>query len=136
MPAREPDSIVIGRLGAPYGIKGWLKIQSYTQPAENITRYSPWLIDGDPVTPQRVQRHNNGFIVQLPGVDDRDAASRWTGKNVAMNPTQLPVTEDDEYYWHELIGAQVVDAADSEVGRGRRPARYRTTRCTDNRAAR
>jgi len=114
------DVVIIGRVNGAYGIKGWIKLSSYTDPAANIIDYSPWLFtDGDSfrhVSPLQVRRQGAGFVAQLPGVENRDQAAALTGTLIAVNAALLPDAGEDEFYWKDLIGLTVVDQSGDEIG--------------------
>ncbi|NOY62848.1 MAG: ribosome maturation factor RimM [Gammaproteobacteria bacterium] len=116
----DQQRITVGRLGAPYGVKGWLKVSSYTQPNDNIFSYSPWQVklpEGwRTVNYSGGKQHGKGLVVQLDGVDDRDAASRYCGLDIVICSDQLPPCETDDYYWSELIGLSVVTRDGVELG--------------------
>jgi len=109
--AHSSKLVTLGRLGSAYGIKGWLKVHSYTEPRENIVDYSPWLLArGDERREARVvdARTGNGrVIVKLEGVDDRDTAREWVGAEIAVERRQLPPCGPGEYYWSDLEGLEV-----------------------------
>jgi 16S rRNA processing protein RimM len=117
------DVIVVGRVGSPYGVKGWVHLHSFTSPAENILDYRPWLIKAKggqwrTLTEVVCQRHKQGFIAHVEQATDREAAAGLTGQWIGVLAQALPDLDDtDEYYWRELIGARVVDAAGVELGR-------------------
>ena len=70
------DTIVIGKIGAPYGVKGWVKITTYTDETQGVFEYSPWLL-GDGKKEYIVdlwRTHNKGVIAKLVGVESRDDA--------------------------------------------------------------
>ncbi|MCG9949784.1 ribosome maturation factor RimM [Providencia rettgeri] len=109
LPPENP--IVLGKLGAAYGIRGWLKVFSSTEHAESIFDYQPWFIQRSAqwqhIEIEDWKHHNKDIIVKLGGVDDRDAAALLTNFEIAVNSTQLPELEN-EYYWKDLMGCQVV----------------------------
>ncbi|WP_272690557.1 ribosome maturation factor RimM [Providencia sp. PROV011] len=109
LPPENP--IVLGKLGAAYGIRGWLKVFSSTEHAESIFDYQPWFIQRSGqwqhIEIEDWKYHNKDIIVKLGGVDDRDAAALLTNFEIAVNSTQLPELEN-EYYWKDLMGCQVV----------------------------
>lgn len=130
MPARESEQasdrgaerpIVVGRVTAVFGIKGWVKIASFTSPPENLLGYRPWLLatgDGfEPVEVDDLKAHGGGFVAQLEGCTDRDLAARFTGRDLAVPRSELPAAQDDEFYWFDLIGLDVVNADGEPVGR-------------------
>ena len=113
------NRIGVGHLVGVFGVKGWLKVKSNTQPAENIINYKPWFlktahglkeieIDDYAFRPQ-------GLIIHIKGCDDRDQAEAYGKANIEVEIAQLPGLEGDDYYWHQLIGLKVF----SEYGGGR-----------------
>ena len=81
--------VVVGRLGAVYGIKGWLKVHSFTDNAESIFEYAPWLIEQNGVWREiRIsgwRRHNNGLVCKLEGIDQREEAQALAGVDIAVD---------------------------------------------------
>lgn len=116
----ETKRIFMGRITGIYGIKGWLKIESYTRPPDNIFSYKPWYIGRDndwrAVLPHGGKRHGKGLIVALDGVDDRDVARTYIGADISVFRSQLQKLEPGEYYWHDLLGMQVVDQQGRVLG--------------------
>lgn len=114
------ETVVVGQLGAVYGVKGWIKVQSYTDDPEAIFEYSPWQIIKQGKT-QAVQveewrRHNKGLIAKLAGVEDRDQAHVFTGAEIIIDAEQLPELPEDEFYWRDLIGMAVVNTDGYNMG--------------------
>lgn len=111
----DADPLIIGRFGAPYGIKGWLKIQSFTEPRENLLGYDSWLVNRGSRGQDNWQAlaidagkaHGKGLVGHVTGVDDRDAAESLKGCEIAIAAQALPVLPEDEYYWHQLEGLSV-----------------------------
>lgn len=114
------DKVVLGTLGAVYGVKGWLKIQSYTEIDEAIFDYSPWLIkqqgEWREVQVAEWRRHNKGLIARLAQVNDRDQAAVFTGLEIGVEADTLPKLADDEFYWRDLIGMAVVNTDGYHMG--------------------
>jgi 16S rRNA processing protein RimM len=104
--------LVMGRLGSPFGVKGWLHVTAYTELAESLLDYSPWYInrqDGWRVIEVISGRaHGKGLVVQLKGCSDRDEAALLTGSEVGVYRHQLPPAAADQYYWSDLVGMQVI----------------------------
>ncbi|WP_024299969.1 ribosome maturation factor RimM [Methylomicrobium lacus] len=110
---REHDNTVdVGKISGVFGIKGWVKIFSYTSPKENILNYSPWLLikKGETKTVEIVSGHlqGGGIVAQIKGVDDRSQAEALVGWEIFIRREQLPATSEGEYYWSDLIGLEVV----------------------------
>jgi 16S rRNA processing protein RimM len=119
--SQEQAKFIAGKLGAPYGIKGWLKVHSFTDDPEGIFDFSPWLIvqQGSLKTIEVAdwRRHNKGFIAKLAGVDDRDQANVLTNAEIAVQENQLPNLPDGEFYWRDLIGMSVVTDKGYDMGK-------------------
>lgn len=113
--------VAVGRISGVYGIKGWVRIYSYTQPRENILNYSPWLLySGGSWRSVEVlagRRQGAGVIAHLEACEDRDAARRLMGAEIAIHRDQLAQSGGDEYYWVDLIGLQVVNLQGVVLGR-------------------
>lgn len=111
MQAQEKDLIIAGRISGLFGVRGWVKVYSHTDPRENIVDYRLWWVRGaqgwQPMQLVEGQRHGKGVIAHLEGIDDRDAASRLLGADIAIERRDLPTLEQDEYYWADLIGLKV-----------------------------
>jgi 16S rRNA processing protein RimM len=112
--------LVIGKVGAPYGVKGWVKITTYTDETDGIFDYQPWFIEQG--NGQRVveieewRRHSNGVIAKLAGVDTRDDAEAIKNLDITIEETTLPLLADDEYYWRDLVGMKVVTNKGYDMG--------------------
>lgn len=108
----ESDALVIGRINGVYGIKGWVRIHSFTEPAENLFGYRNWKIrrrDGwEAISIDSGKRQGKGLIAHIEGVDDRTAAEALKGNDIAVPLAELPELEGEEYYWHQLQGLSVV----------------------------
>lgn len=115
-PDPTQDWVVVGRVGAPYGVRGWVRVSSYTDPIDNLLRYKPWLVAERELEPVKVRAHQGGFVAQLAQVDDRDAAALLAGQDIRVPISQLPVTESDEFYWRDLIGMQARCPAGRALG--------------------
>ena len=112
--------VVVGRFGPPFGVKGWLNVISYTDPVTNLADYRPWFVERNgewtQLTVDQLKPHRNGFVAQVDGVDDRDVALRYSGKSIGVEESTLPATDEDEFYWKDLIGLTVEDQAGTVLG--------------------
>ena len=113
--------IELGRIGAPFGIKGWLHVESHTDPAERLLRYPQWalrLASGERLT-RRVaegRRHAEGLVAHLEGVDDRGAAAALTGAVIEVDRAVLPRLAEREYYRADLSSLRVRNLEGAELG--------------------
>jgi len=112
--------VTLGKVGAVYGIKGWLKIHSFTDDQEAILDYFPWSLKlGNKIRSVDItdwRKHNNGLIVKVAGIDDRDDAQALVGSEVFVNQEALPELPDGEFYWRDLIGMNVVTTKGYDLG--------------------
>lgn len=118
---KQEDLVVLGRFTAPYGIKGWIKIHSYTEPMENILNYNPWLVESGgqkvPVRLEAGKRHGKGLIAKLAGVNTPEEAKLWHGREIMVPQTELPDLETGEYYWSQLENLLVYTESGVLLGR-------------------
>jgi 16S rRNA processing protein RimM len=111
------DMVVIGKIGAPYGVKGWVKITSYTETLEGIFDYQPWLLgNGQEYQIEHWRTHNKGVVAKLIGVESRDDADSIKNLDISIKAEQLPQLADDEFYWRDLVGMQVVTESGYDLG--------------------
>lgn len=129
MAGNETVYITVGKIGAPYGVRGWVKVQSFTELIENLLDYKPWYLckqptsrTGSPQTwiessPEEAKIHGKGIIAKFTGCDDRDAAALLRGQEIAIRRDQLPEPEEGEYYWVDLEGLEVLTLNGDSLGR-------------------
>lgn len=110
----------MGRVVAPYAVKGWLKLQTFTEYSDSLLDYPVWrvgrgerwdtcrLLDG--------KVHGQYLLASLEGVADRTAAEALVGQEVAVLREEMPEADEDEWYWDDLIGLDVVNLADQPLG--------------------
>ena len=138
-PRPDPDSgdgenqpLVVGKINGQYGVKGWIKVFSYTRPPEQILEYQRWMLGERPdagdadgadngsnwraVTVTSARRQSGRLLAKLAGVDDRDRAHDLAGKWIAVHPSQLAALPGGEYYWSDLAGLSVVNQDGVELG--------------------
>ena len=97
--------IEVGRLGAAHGVRGWLRVQSFTDPPQRLFEWQRWrLQSGTEVNVLESRPQGNGWIARLEGVEERDAASRLTGQMILVEHEALPPTEGREHYRDDLVG--------------------------------
>jgi 16S rRNA processing protein RimM len=118
---RAAKWVVFGQVRGVFGVRGWLRVQSFTEPLDNILSYSPWRIDcaGERGCHDVVsgRRHGHGLIACLTGIADRDAAAALVGGSIAVDRSALPITSTGEYYWADLEGLAVVNGDGRRLGR-------------------
>tara|TARA_R110000868_G_scaffold8205_10_gene42910 strand:+ start:4499 stop:5011 length:513 start_codon:yes stop_codon:yes gene_type:complete len=112
--------VIIGRIGKTYGIKGWVKVHSFTQPTSNLLTYSPWQFKLNDQWQdwelEDTKPHGDGFIAKLRGFNNPEDAKRIVNADIAINREQLPAAKDDEIYWHDLTGLTVITKDGDTLG--------------------
>ncbi|HBA66269.1 MAG TPA: ribosome maturation factor RimM [Methylococcaceae bacterium] len=112
--------ILVGEISGVFGLKGWVKIFSYTEPRENILSYSAWQLrkNGEikSLKVKEGQRQGKNVVAHLDAVDDRDVAESLIGWEIYIERDQLPTLTKDEYYWADLIGLNVITKSGVELG--------------------
>ena len=112
--------VTLGKVGAVYGIKGWLKIHSFTDDQEAILDYFPWSLKlGNKVQSVEItdwRKHNNGLVVKVAGIDDRDIAQKLVGSEIFVSEDALSDLPEGEFYWRDLIGMTVVTDKGYDLG--------------------
>lgn len=120
MAETDDDLIVVGRISGLYGVRGWVKVYSHTEPRSNILSYTTWYLKGKGEWLEREllegRPHGKGIIAHLAGLDDRDSAAALLGADIAIRREQLADTAAGEYYWADLIGLRVVTSEGVELG--------------------
>ncbi|MGH8496678.1 MAG: ribosome maturation factor RimM [Gammaproteobacteria bacterium] len=110
MPA-EVRRVPLGDITGVYGVRGWVRIRSSTEPKERIIEYSPWSIAHDGMwrewQVEDGRRHGESVVAKLAGIDERDAAAELIGAEIAVPRSRLPATRENEFYWVDLIGLKV-----------------------------
>lgn len=113
--------VIMGRVAAAQGIQGWVKVQPYTAEPGTLADYRTWWL-GDEQHGWREldvlnsNLHGRCVIAQLMGCHDRTTAEKYRGLMVAIPRSRLPKTEENEYYWSDLIGLEVVNIAGERLG--------------------
>jgi 16S rRNA processing protein RimM len=115
--SQASETIVVGKVGAPYGVKGWVRIISYTEDTQDIFSYQPWNIgDKQNIKVEHWRKHQKGLIAKLVGFDDRDQVDSLKNLDVIIRAEQLPMLADDEFYWRDVIGMRVVTDKGYDLG--------------------
>lgn len=116
------EIVVLGRLADPYGLRGWLKLNVFADDPAAWAEMPVWWMarDGEPwreVGLKSLKFHGDSVLVLLEGIDDRTAAEAMKGVLVGAPREALPQTGEDEFYWADLIGLNVVNSAGEVLGK-------------------
>lgn len=115
------NMVVMGRIVAPYGVYGWVKVVPDTEYLDGLLDYDRWWIGKAPnwreVSVEQAKIHNDVLLIKLTGVADRDVAFSLKGQQIAVPREALPETEEGEYYWSDLIGLSVTNTQGVAFGK-------------------
>ena len=117
----EKDLVIMGYVSGAFGVRGWIKIHADTEYADSLFDYPVWQL-GKPGSTWQPYSFIEGavqsksIVARLKGVDDRDQAFGLRGTSIAVLRNELPAPEEDEYYWADLVGLQVINQHDETLG--------------------
>jgi 16S rRNA processing protein RimM len=115
------QKMAAGKITSAYGIKGWVKIHSYTEPPDSLFHYGHWLLEGNspthattPIVFDQHKPHGKGFVAHIKDIDDRTTAETLCRRTILVDASNLPPLPEGEYYWRDLIGLRVISHSDAE----------------------
>ena len=113
--------VIMGRIAAAHGIRGWVKVQPFTEYIDSLLDYRTWWLGSEhgpwrEVKVGQCEAHHKTLAAQLPDCPDRTAAEKLKGLLIAVPRDRLPKQGDGEYYWSDLIGMAVVNEAGATLG--------------------
>jgi len=113
--------ILMGRIHGAFGVRGELKLESFSEPPEAIFRYRPWTLRSAQGSEReldgaRGRKTAKGIVMQVPGVEDRDAAEALRGSEIFVPRSALPPPRPGQYYWVDLEGLRVVNTDGADFG--------------------
>jgi 16S rRNA processing protein RimM len=110
----------MGRVAAPFGVQGWVKVQPYSDDPSALLDFESWRIgrgaEQRHYSVEAVHDHGSALVAKLAGVDDRDAAYALRGQEISVARSDLPPPEGNEFYWSDLIGLQVTNREGVDLG--------------------
>lgn len=116
-----PEPLIVGRIGAAHGIRGWSVLRSLTDPPDNILSYAPLLIDGPDgwrtLTDVEFSRSGGKLLLRFNGNTDRNVAEALRGRQLGLAIADLPAAAPDEFYWRDLLGLRAFAPDGRELGR-------------------
>lgn len=119
---RSPERIIVlGRIGGAFGVQGWVKITSFTEPPENILNYGVWQVGREgrwqPVEIENGRVTGKGVLAKLAGIDTPEDARLQVGADIGIARGELPPAAPGEYYWSDLEGLEAVTPQGEMLGR-------------------
>jgi 16S rRNA processing protein RimM len=120
----KQEKILLGHISGLFGVKGWIKIFSYTSPRVQIVNYKNWYLktrtdhsDYTLVCVEDGRAHKEGVVAKLQNIDDRDSAATLLQAEIWVDETQLSDLEEGEYYWYQLTGLEVINQQQISFGK-------------------
>jgi len=122
MTETETGYIIVGKIGATYGVRGWLKIQSFTELSATILDYTPWYLSKDQqswqaITVADTQIQGTSILAKFANIDTPESARLLTGQLIAVKRSQLAALDPGEYYWSDLKGLTVINKNGDILGK-------------------
>ena len=117
----DTDRVIrLGQITGAHGVKGWVKVHSFTEPRTNLLGYRHWQLEhrGRTIAVEVLAGRESGrrLIARLAGIDDRDEAAGLTGAAITVPRSELPELAPDEFYWADLEGLAVRNSAGDRLG--------------------
>lgn len=116
----DDKKIYLGKITGVHGIKGWLKIQSFSSPPENILNYPLWIISNRGqegfYSVEQGRKHSNKIIVKLEKIDDRTKAESLINSKIKIRRSELPKLSNESHYWSDLEGLSVLNSEEKLIG--------------------
>ncbi len=117
----DKDLVVMAQIAAPFGIKGWVKLQTFTESPDSLDAYASWLVRGpkgwEEFELEEFAVNAKGAVAKFKGFDDRSAAELLRKRDIAIPRDALEQPADGEHYWIDLIGAEVVNTLGERLGK-------------------
>lgn len=116
---KQEEKVLLGQINGLFGVKGWVKVFSYTRPRIKIVDYRTWYLGDDfnrPIKLEESRSQKGGVVVKLKGIDDRDSAVKLLDQKIWIAGDQLTPLPENEYYWYQLIGLEVLDTENKPLG--------------------
>jgi 16S rRNA processing protein RimM len=113
--------VAMGRVIAPFGIKGWVRLRTWTETEDGLAGFPTWWLEHDgrwaPVELEDYEVHAKGVVAKLKGIDDRTAAQMLKGRDVGVPREALGEAGKGEIYWVDLVGYEVVNLEGVVLGK-------------------
>lgn len=123
------DAVEVGRIHGAWGVKGWIKVQPFSQDPQALFSTKRWFLkppEGMPAKPSaawpavlrvsQAREHGDGIVAAIHDLDDRDVAEALRGGRIFVSRSSFPTASDDEFYWVDLIGLPVYNREGALLG--------------------
>lgn len=118
--------IVLGRIVAPFGVKGWVRVAPFGDDPLSWGQMPQWWTAHDAESPdgswrnlslRECRTHGDGLIALFEEIPDRDTADKFKGWYVGAPRSAMPAPDENEYYWHDLIGLRIENLGGETLGK-------------------
>ena len=117
----DDKKIYLGKITGVHGIKGWLKIQSFSSPPENILNYPQWIINNQDeeecYSIEQGRKQKKKIVVKLEKIDDMNTADSLINSKIQILRSDLPKLPNENYYWSDLVGLSVLNSEETVIGK-------------------
>ena len=117
----DDKKIYLGKITGVHGIKGWLKVRSFSLPPENILKYPQWIINNqgkeDVYSIEQGRKQKNKIVVKLEKINDRNTAESLINSKIQILRSDLPKLPNENYYWSDLVGLSVLNSEEKVIGK-------------------
>ncbi|MFZ1605732.1 MAG: ribosome maturation factor RimM, partial [Rhodoferax sp.] len=121
------DAIEVGRIADAWGIKGWFKVLPYSAHPEALFSSKRWFLMPSErgvaafsgvaqLSVKEAKQHSDSVVACVNGVDERSAAEALRGSRIFISRSSFPTAAENEYYWVDLIGLDVLNRQDEALG--------------------
>jgi 16S rRNA processing protein RimM len=128
------DLVVMGRIGRPYGVKGWVRIEIYTEYSDSLLEFNEWWISSKaqgieippsllsdtqawvPLVFEEGKVYQDGLVVKFKAIDTPEQAKEWGRRIIAISRSHFPELDQEEIYWADLIGLSVFNEQNECLG--------------------
>ncbi|VFP81544.1 ribosome maturation factor RimM [Buchnera aphidicola] len=113
--------IIIGKIGKPYGILGWVHLISFTEIKKNIFYYLPWRLNKNDLIINKndiiiYKKYINNFIIKLKKINNRNQAFDISQQKILIKNKQLPKLKNKEYYWNDILSCNIFNTKGEKIG--------------------
>ena len=119
-PQTDEKKLLVGKINGFFGLQGWVKIFSYTEPRKNILNYQPWYCINEGVYEKieitNGREQSKTIVAHIKGIDNRDQSLKLIGKDLFIDKEKLPKLADGKHYWYELVGFNVINQDKIKLG--------------------
>lgn len=113
--------VTVGEIAGPFGVQGWVRVRSYTDPPQNILKYTPWMLESGghhrQVEIAEGRRQGAAVVARIATIDDREQAAGLRGSRILVGRDCFPKAPAGAYYWTDLIGLEVCTPAGVSLGK-------------------